>query len=431
MNSIQIPDKFAPFLEPHRYKTALGGRGGAKSRTIGRLLVHVAARQPEFIVCGREFQNSIEDSVYRLLENTIRADGLPNYRFTKTSIENTKTGSEFVFKGLSKLDGVSIKSLEGATKLWIEEGQNITNATLNNVIPTIREEGSEIWTSFNPSVVDAPVWKRLVLRPPPDSVIVKVNWSDNPWFPKVLEDERRHHYITMDRTTYENIWEGVPLSLSEGAIFKEEMAAMDKQGRIGRVPHNPSKPVVAVFDMGHSASGKGDPHAITFVQEGKGTALDVIDYWEGNNKPLPSVVQDELVGRGYRIAKVVMPHDANNTNSHTGKTDVEIVEGFGFTVERLERTTNLDKDMNNLRTVLPLMYIDEEKCEGLIASLRNHTRKKDEKTGLWKFKHDWTSHGVSSARYLSVFYNMNGGLGFLAANDNYPSYDSPAGVLSL
>ncbi|ACI54437.1 phage terminase, large subunit, PBSX family [Rhizobium leguminosarum bv. trifolii WSM2304] len=418
MNQIQIPEKFAPFLEPHRYKTAYGGRGGAKSHTIGGLLVHIAARQPEFIVCGREFQNSIEDSVYRLLENTIKKDGLTDYKFTKTSIENTRTGSEFVFKGLSKLDGVSIKSLEGATKLWIEEGQNITNGTLNNVIPTIRTEGSEIWTSFNPSVIEAPVWQRLVVKPPPDSVVVKVNHNDNPWFPKVLEEERRHHFVTMDRATYDNIWEGVPMAFTAGAIFREEMAAMEKQGRIGKVPHDPTKPVIAVFDMGHAASGKGDPHAITFVQQGNGTAVNAIGYWEGNNKPLPTVVQEELIGRPYTISKVVMPHDANRTNSHTGKTDVEIVEGFGFTVEMLERTNDLDRDVNNLRTVLPLMFIDEENCQGLLACLRNHRREKDEKTGLWRFKHDWTSHGVSSARYLAVYYNIHGGLGYYESVDD-------------
>jgi len=401
LNRIEIPEAFQGFLEPHRYKTAFGGRGGAKSRTIGRILVHVAARQPELVVCGREFQNSIDDSVYRLLENTIRKDQLPNYKFTKTSIENTKTGSEFVFKGLAKLDGVSIKSLEGATKLWIEEGQNISHGTMDNVFPTIREAGSEIWTSFNTTVESAPVYQRLVLNPHPDSLIIKVNWDSNPWFPKELDEERLHMLAT-DPEKYRNIWDGYPLSFAEGAYWRKEFEALERAGRIGDVPYNPSRPLYVWFDLSHSASGKGDPHAIWFIQPTDTGTFDIIDYWEGNNCSLPDVVKDVLMGRGYSIATVFLPHDGENVNSHSGMSDADLVRSFGFKVEVIERTKDVERDLNNVRLILPRCRFDAVKTKAGLAALKNHRRALDEKSGLWKYVHDWTSHGASGFRGFAI-----------------------------
>lgn len=403
MPNIQIPAKFKPFLEPHRYKIAYGGRGGAKSRTIARLLVQMAARQKEFVVCGREFQNSIEDSVYRLLEKVIHEDNLPHYDFTKTTIRNTKTGSEFVFKGLSKLDGVSIKSLEGATKLWIEEGQNISHASMDNVFPTIREKGSEIWVSFNTTTEQAPVWQRLVLNPHPDSAIVKINWDDNPWFPEELEEERKHMLAT-DPEKYRNIWEGEPLTYAEGAYWKSEFEALERAGRIGDVPYDPNKLVFTWWDLSHSRSESGDPHAVFFIQSPDGYNFNVIDYWEGNNTGLTEVARDVILNRGYTYGKHFLPHDARNTNSQTGKSDADFVEGIlgANMVEVIERTPDVERDLNNVRIVLPRCRFDEKKAKGGIAALRNHRRELNEKTGLWSYVHDWTSHGAAAFRGFAV-----------------------------
>lgn len=388
----------------------------------------MAARQKELVVCGREFQNSIDDSVYRLLENTIRADGLPDFKFTKTSIENTRTGSEFVFKGLSKLDGVSIKSLEGATKLWIEEGQNISHATMDNVFPTIREAGSEIWTSFNTTVEHAPVYQRLVLNPPPDSVIIKVNWSENPWFPAVLEQERLH-MLQYDPEKYQNIWEGNPLSYSEGAYWKKEFEALERAGRIGDVPYDPNKLVFTWWDLTHSKSESGDPSAIWFVQPTDTGTFRLIDYWEGNNTGLTDVAKDVVLGRPYTYGKHFLPHDARNTNSHSGMSDADFLEGIlgkGM-VEIVDRTKDVERDLNNVRLFLPKCSLDAIKCKAGIAALKNHRREKDEKTGLWRYVHDWTSHGAAAFRGLAIEWHR---MQHEAANDNYEPYSS-AGVLAL
>jgi phage terminase large subunit len=403
--NLQIPEKFEGFLRPYRYKGAYGGRGGAKSWTIADLLVNIAARQPELVVCAREFQNSIDDSVYRLLEKRIRHFNLP-YIFKKTSIECTTTGSEFIFKGLSKMDGASLKSLEGATKLWMEEAQNISHASWENVVPTIRAENSEIWASWNPTIEDAPTQQRLVVNPPPNSYIVQVNWNDNPWFPDVLEQERLHMLQT-DPVSYRNVWGGECRVFAEGAFLKDEMAALENAGRIGDVPYNPNKLVYTWWDLSHSASGKGDPNAIAFIQPADGTGFNVIDYWEGNTIGLPKVANDVIKGRDYNYGGHFLPHDAARVNSHTEKSDDELLRDMGLkNVNIVERTTDLWRDMTAVRLVIPMLKIDRKKCAPLIGALKAHRKEQDLKTGLWKFKHDWTSHGISAMRGFSIYREL-------------------------
>lgn len=170
-------------------------------------------------------------------------------------------GSEFIFKGLSKQDAAAIKSLGGADIVWVEEAQNVSNASWQNLIPTIRKEGSEIWVSFNPTVEEAPTYHRLVLNPPPGALVVKVGWRDHPWRSKVLDDDREH-MRTNDPAGYDNVYEGNCRTFSEGAYFRDEIEALRRDGRIGDVPYNPNKTVWTFWDLSHAASGKGDPHSI-------------------------------------------------------------------------------------------------------------------------------------------------------------------------
>ncbi|MBR0721774.1 PBSX family phage terminase large subunit [Bradyrhizobium manausense] len=415
MNRIEIPEKFAGLFEPHRYKVFHGGRGSGKSWSVARALVHLAARKPLRVVCAREFQNSIEESVHQLLKDQIELFNLP-YDVGKYSITNN-IGSEFIFKGLSKQDAAAVKSLEGADICWVEEAQAVSEGSWKNLTPTVRKDGSEIWVTFNPDLEDDPTYQRFVIRQPTNAHVVEVNFYDNPWFPAVLEQERLD-MLKYDPVGYENVWLGKPRTFAEGAIFRREIEAMGE--RIGLVPHDPNKPVYAIFDLGHAASGRGDPHAIIFAQAGTGSTYNLIDYWEDNNATLPDVISNVMLAKPYRYAKVIIPHDGARVNSHTGKTDAELFEDQGLQVELLERTPSLDKDMNNIRVIFPQLVVDAEKCKGLLAALRGHRRERNEKTGIWNFRHDWTSHGVAAARYLAVYINMTGGLSpRLSANDNH------------
>ena len=236
-------------------------------------------------------------------------------------------------------------------------------------------------------------------------MVEKVNWHDNPWFPSVLEQERLY-LQRLDPAGYDNVWEGNPRTFSEGAYFRQEMESLKAAGRIGDVPHNPNKPVYVFFDLSHSSRGKGDPHALWFLQLADGSGFDVIDYWEGNNISLPEVARSVLKARPYTYEKLYLPHDGANSNSHTDQTDKELLEGFGFNVEIQERTKDVDRDVNLIRVVLPMCKFDEVKCKQGLSALRNHRQEKDEKTGLWKFKHDWTSHGTSAFRGFAVEHQL-------------------------
>lgn len=182
------------------------------------MLVMRAMGGRERILCAREFQSSIEESVYRLLVSVIVEMGLDRaFDVQKTSIRCVGTGSEFIFKGL-RLNMAEIKSLEGITICWVEEAQAVSASSWETLIPTIRVAGSEIWISFNPLDEEDPTFQ-FVVNPPPGAVVVEINWRDNPWFPRVLDDERRHMLRT-DPDAYDNVWEGKCRRISSATILR-------------------------------------------------------------------------------------------------------------------------------------------------------------------------------------------------------------------
>jgi phage terminase large subunit len=195
-----------------------GGRGGGKSFTVASLLLIFGIQRPLRVLCAREYQVSIRDSVHRLLADRIEAMGLSQYYdVTQTSITGTN-GTEFVFKGLHH-NAQEIKSFEGADIAWIEEAQAVSAESWDVLIPTIRKANSEIWLTFNPLSPDDATWQRFVLHPPPGAWVQKVLYSDNPWFPSVLEEERRH-LQEIDPELYQHIWLGEPRTISDAQVFK-------------------------------------------------------------------------------------------------------------------------------------------------------------------------------------------------------------------
>jgi phage terminase large subunit len=210
--------------EPVRHRVFYGGRGGAKSRSIATELLVRGTRRAERILCAREFQKSIRDSVKRLLDDEINRLGLGLlgtgfYVSTDKEIRG-RNGTLFVFHGLHRNEG-GIRSLEGITICWVEEARFVTQDSLDALIPTIRQEGSEIWWSYNPKDPDDPVDKMFRGKdgPPPGSVVVEVNYYDNPWFPTTLRrdmewDQRR------DADRHAHIWLGRYLLRSEAKVFK-------------------------------------------------------------------------------------------------------------------------------------------------------------------------------------------------------------------
>ena len=193
----------------------------------------------------------------------------------------------------------------------------------NILIPTIRKSGSEIWISFNPDLETDETYQRFVVKPPRDAVIIKINWSDNPWFPDTLRIEK-DALKDRDPKAYANVWEGMCRRTVDGAIFATEMDKAEADGRLTKVPYDPTKPVHAVCDLGWS-----DATAWWFVQF-IGMETRLIRYFEGSQRTMTSYLA-QLQTFGYVYDTIWLPHDAENqTLAASGRSIEEIVRGAGF-----------------------------------------------------------------------------------------------------
>lgn len=236
-----LPEKLVPWaVINRRYKVTHGGRGSAKSWTIAKLLILKAYQERgHLILCTREFQTSLADSVHALLKAQIESMGLrPWFNITQNEITCRLTGSRFIFKGLHH-NISEIKSTEGVTICWIEEAQAVAQASWLELEPTIRTTnahtgaGPEIWISYNPLDDDDYLHKLFVAPLDPskpesalyaqmrkeEADIVEMNWRDNPWFPDWLDKSRRFMQGT-DPDAYDWVWEGKTRKISEAAVFR-------------------------------------------------------------------------------------------------------------------------------------------------------------------------------------------------------------------
>lgn len=247
----EFPEKVQPLFEPYRYKILKGGRGSAKSWSVARALLLAGRDNCERILCTREIQNSIKDSVHKLLSDQIEELGLSaHYQVLETEIRGIN-GTEFIFSGLQGHTINSIKSFEGVTKVWVEEAQTVKKKSWDILIPTIRAEGSEIWITYNPELDTDETHVRFAVNPPPNSIVIEMNYTDNPWFSKVLEQERAHCQAT-EPEEYANIWLGQCRATVAGAIYARQVVDMLREKRYCRAPYDPLLRVHTVWDLGHN-----------------------------------------------------------------------------------------------------------------------------------------------------------------------------------
>lgn len=214
-----LAPKLRQLIHKARYKTLYGGRGSGKSWGVAELLIEISRMSCVGILCTRELQKSIEESVYKLLANTIIDKSYTQeFDIKQKKITHLISGSYFVFFGL-KNNPQEIKSLEGIDIVWCEEAQNISDTSWNILIPTIRKPNSEIWLTFNPlNMLDA-TYQRFVINPPRDSIVIKMNYYDNPHFPETLRLEMEE-CKAKDEDLHRHIWLGEPVGDSENAFIK-------------------------------------------------------------------------------------------------------------------------------------------------------------------------------------------------------------------
>ena len=392
---IQIPLKFQCMFKSHRYKVWHGGRGGAKSWSVADGLLLLGAKKRLRILCTREFQNSIKDSVHKLLSDRIAAHKLSGfYEILSNSIRG-KNGTEFIFEGI-KSNVNSIKSMEGIDICWVEEAQKVSKNSWEVLIPTIRKDGSEIWVTFNPELETDETYIRFVLDPPASAKVIEVNWEDNPFFPSVLRTEMEE-LKRKDPDAYLHIWRGKCRSMLEGAVYANELRAAEGAGRITKVPYDPTKPVHTFWDLGWR-----DATAIWFAQI-VGFEYRVIDYLEDSQKTVNYYVK-QLQEKQYLYGTDYLPHDADNTQlAAGGRTIKSIMVGLGRSV-KIVPNLKVAVGINAARTIFENCWFDQSKCSEGLNCLRRYRYERDPDTNTFgKLPlHDEYSHGADAFRYLAL-----------------------------
>lgn len=392
--SASFPKVFAPLLESKaRYLIFWGGRGSGKSWAIARALL-IRGMQGGFrVLCTREVQSSIKDSVHKLLKDQIELMGLKAYYRVLDDVIRGPGGTEFIFKGLR--DPESLRSAEGCDLAWIEEARNVSGASWKALIPTIRKPGSQIVISFNPELEQDQTYQRFVLHPPPNAVVVKASWRDNFWFTEELREEMEH-LKSQNYDEYLNVYEGHCKFALEGAVYADELRKLAKEDRVTQVPYLPGKPVHTFWDLGYA-----DHTAIWFAQV-IGFRYHFIDYYE-NNRQLTDHYLQALQNRPYTYGTDWLPHDAASNHPGVERTVERQMKDAGRNV-KITPKVSLADGINAVRTIFPVCAFDQVKCSAGLDRIRAYRYGLDERKGKWTQSpiHDNASHAADALRYAGV-----------------------------
>ena len=395
---LEVPRKFKPLLYPKRYKGAYGGRGGAKSHFFAERALKTCVVKPTRIVCIREIQDSIRDSVRQLLIDKIQKLRLGQL-FTPldTEIRGPK-GSLIIFKGMQSYNAETIKSLEAYDIAWVEEAQTLSQRSLDMLRPTIRKEGSELWFSWNPRYKTDPVDKFFRSNPPDEAVSVMVNWRDNPWFPEVLrKDMERDFEVDPDKA--DSVWNGAYGS-SEGAILSRWVNEAEREGRIHNdVSYDPQGSKIEVSsDIGFRDTAawwywQRKVSGYSLLKYDADSGLDADDW-------IPRI-QQNLRDMG-KLGKIWLPHDARAKTFQSKHSTVEkFLTAFGASfVDIVPQSSKLDQ-ISAARKVIKRCEFNREQCEaGIDGLLAWEFEYNDDNNVFSKAPlHNWASHPGDAYAY--------------------------------
>lgn len=401
---------FVPLIAPARYKGAYGGRGSGKSQFFAGHMVEYALMQRGFRgLCGREIQKSLKESAKRLIEDKLQEYGLTEAHGFKvfSDVIQTPGDGAIMFQGLQDHTAESIKSLEGIDVAWLEEAANISPRSMQLLRPTIRKEGSELWFSWNPRLKGDPV--DMMLRGdalPTGSAVVRANWSDNPWFPGVLEQERLD-CLRMNPDQYDHIWDGGYVTVAAGSYYAAGLARAREQSRIGRLAADPLLSVRAYWDIGGTGA-KADAASVWMVQF-VGKEIRVLDYYEAQGQPLATHTA-WLRSKGYDGCTCVLPHDGDTQDKVYDVSYASALKAAGFStiVVPNQGKGAAGARIEAVRRIMPQCWFDEIKTEPGRLALGWYHEKKDEarNVGLGP-DHDWSSHAADAFGLMAVAYEQH------------------------
>ena len=396
---IEMPDKLVPvFMGEADVRGAWGGRGSGKTRTFAKMtavraLMWAQAGREGIVLCLRQFMNSLADSSLEEIKHAIRETPwlTPHFDIGEKYIRTADGRVSYSFAGLDRnID--SIKSTSRILLAWVDEAEPVTEEAWAKLIPTLREEDSELWVTWNRERKKSATNRRFGGVTDDRTKIIELNWRDNPWFPDILNRVRLKD-LEERPDSYDHVWEGDYRGITEGAYYAKSLTLARAQGRIGRVSADPLMTIRAVWDIGGTGA-KADATAIWIVQH-VGREIRLLDYYEAVGQPLATHVAWLRAG-GYEAALCVLPHDGASHEKVIHTTYQGSLEAAGFSV-RVVPNQGAGAAMQRIeaaRRLFPQMYFDAEKCAGGIEAIGAYHEKRDEKReiGLGP-AHDWASHG--------------------------------------
>lgn len=397
--TLDLPEKLLPLLSSWRYKVIAGGRGKGATWNIGRALLVLGTMRVLRILCTREIQRTIRDSVHQLLKDQIAVLGLGRFYSVTDSEIRGANGTRFAFTGLRDLDAEKVKSYEAFDIAWVAEARNTSKRSWDILVPTIRKDDSEIWVDLNPEMDDDPTYTRFVEHTPKDCALMLVSWRDNPWFPPVLEKERtamleRVAQKLETQENYDNIWEGKCRTSVDGAIYATEIREAILGKRIRPLPYDAMLKVHTVWDLGWN-----DTMSIIFVQRLL-NQLMIIDYLEDSHKKYDWYVA-EIKNRRYNLGKCYLPHDAGHESPLLTQNPVQTLRTLGMDCPDPSKSENIEIGIKRVRQTFPRLYFDEVKAAPLVAHLKRYRRIIPTTTNEPQSPlHDEHSHGADALRYL-------------------------------
>jgi phage terminase large subunit len=385
-----------------------GGRGGGKSHGVGGALAILGAQQQTRIVCAREIQESLRDSVKQLIEDKITDYGLEGYYDVQRDEIVGLNGSRFVFKGMWR-NPDALKSLEGADIFWGEEAARFSDRSIRLIRPTLRKPGSRMIWTWNPEFDHQPVDRlfRGEAGPPPKtdqyplgSIVREVSWRDNPWFADTPLAAERENDFRVNPALAEHVWEGAYMVAHEGAYYAKQIRDAREEGRVTYVPKDALMDVRAFWDIGTR------DHTAIWVAQYVDKQINIIDHYEAANQPLSSHL-NWLRSRGYDGCLCVLPHDGTHVNHITAnpfeahvreagfRTQVVKNQGKGAAMQRVEA----------LRRIFPKLWFNEETTRhGMKAIASYHERRDEHRNFGLGPDHDWSSHSADALGLLAVAY---------------------------
>lgn len=417
---IRLPPKLVPvFMGEADYRGAFGGRGSAKTRSFALMSAVFGMRAAQagkegVIVCGREFVNSLADSSFAEVKFAIASQPwlAEFYDVGENYIRTRCKRVSFVFAGL-RHNIESIKSKARILLLWVDEAERVSELGWSTAIPTVREEGAEVWVTWNPARKKSATHQRFRIKPPRSSKIIGLNWRDNPWFPKRLNSTRLEDLE--DRADqYNHIWEGGFVKIAEHAYYAKQIAEARLKGRIGKVSADPLMVCQAFIDIGGTGA-RSDAVAI-WIAQFVATRVRVLNYYEAQGQPLATHIA-WLRDNGYGKAKIWLPHDgATNDRVHDVSWESAFRDAQGFDVQipvKNQGPGAASMRIEALRRLFPSIDWNAETCEegGLEALGWYHEKrsKDDRDIGLGP-DHDWSSHCADAAGLMAVVYEMPKGV---------------------